>query len=825
MKAHDSVTTPFALIEKCLYNNEKKNAIFSPVQLILNAGKDSNGHFIPKFMIQIEKAFKEHILYLSEEILKSDEDETAKKLADLHFPKKADENELLEFLESNIAHYYSLMDEQNEELRGNALWATLFVWMDTEYTCPIFANQSLNIFTLFCLSVLKAEYLYDDYLSNKKIDPLRQQIRDSYKMKKDKIVLMFLARSDANYYLRNIENLCDLYFKFNKKIDNVIDYKNNATLHLMKVEEAADEMSKYQMGIGKLTYEPDDLAILLEISSIFPYVFLYILEMTYIDHNFCIGKKELETLLTLRTIIKQVSTFFDKNSKLPLNLIDKDTRTKFLHVLQLVEFKNDFLIYKTINSDKSNLLDNYMFIGGHNTINFRMDELYSKKDYDTFTKKDTLDVNILLNKYCDIASNDLLKEARIYNQLLKKNKVYLDNEPTLRGYERHFCKVIYHKDSDKIAKHFNQIPLAYKAQKEDIPDNFKDISSYNRKIVQHAKEQFVKYGKYIKRLDGLKNASLEEQFEYLRELNLLLQTEGEVYSCSFIIKHTNFVLEALSALCDKNSYDKFGFTLRMEIEALLYIFSQLLKSIENNTYCINFASLYQDCFFSFTWETESNYTFSSISRQEYHAKKIVEKDNEFTEVVQPGVMENLTVDLFSFELTKETIFIASTWMRPVGKEELKNKYEHFKFLKNNYIARFYSLYFNYYENKNRLQEKKFDELFNDFNAKAEETKRNMVQTLGIFAAFLALATISISALGVSMTPLDYLRVIFSITFCLGMFVLMLNHVFPHKEITTEDTKTEEGVEKVKNKRKVWFGKVTILYLALFIILIMILFLK
>lgn len=152
-----------------------------------------------------------------------------------------------------------------------------------------------------------------------------------------------------------------------------------------------------------------------------------------------------------------------------------------MHVLQLVDFKNDFLIYKTINSDKSNLLDDYTFIGGHNTINFRVDELYSKKDCDTFTKRDTLDVNMLLNKYCDTASNDLLKEARVYNQLLKKEKVYLDNEPTLRGYERHFCKVIYHKEAEKIAKHFEQIPLAYKAQKEDIPIDYKDISSYNRK--------------------------------------------------------------------------------------------------------------------------------------------------------------------------------------------------------------------------------------------------------------------------------------------------------------------------------------------------------
>ena len=130
--------------------------------------------------------------------------------------------------------------------------------------------------------------------------------------------------------------------------------------------------------------------------------------MTYIDHNFIIGKKELEALLTLRTIIKQVYSFFDNDSKLPLNLIDKSIRTNFLHVLQLVDFKNDFLIYKTINSDKSNLLDDYTFIGGHNTINFRVDELYSKKDCVTFTKRDTLDVNMLLNNYCDTASNDLL---------------------------------------------------------------------------------------------------------------------------------------------------------------------------------------------------------------------------------------------------------------------------------------------------------------------------------------------------------------------------------------------------------------------------------
>ncbi|MFK2659396.1 hypothetical protein ACIXR4_18645 [Bacteroides fragilis] len=71
--------TPFDQIEKSLYANETKNAIFSPVQLILNAGKDPKGHFTSKFLTQVEKAFKEHILYLSEVSMKADDDEIKKR--------------------------------------------------------------------------------------------------------------------------------------------------------------------------------------------------------------------------------------------------------------------------------------------------------------------------------------------------------------------------------------------------------------------------------------------------------------------------------------------------------------------------------------------------------------------------------------------------------------------------------------------------------------------------------------------------------------------------------------------------------------------------
>lgn len=85
--------------------------------------------------------------------------------------------------------------------------------------------------------------------------------------------------------------------------------------------------------------------------------------------------------------------------------------------------------------------------------------------------------------------------------------------------------------------------------------------------------------------------------------------------------------------------------------------------------------------FNFTWKDTSDNRFLSITRQEYHTKDIIEKEGDYVEVVQSNVIENLKADLFTSKLNKETIFIASTWLRPVGKEELKNKFENFKFLK------------------------------------------------------------------------------------------------------------------------------------------------
>ena len=108
--------TPFDQIEKSLYNNEAKNAIFSPIQLILNAGKDPKGHFTSKFLTQVEKAFKEHILYLSEVSIKADDDEIKKELEELHFSRKNDEISLLEYLEQNITKFYLLIDEDSEKL-------------------------------------------------------------------------------------------------------------------------------------------------------------------------------------------------------------------------------------------------------------------------------------------------------------------------------------------------------------------------------------------------------------------------------------------------------------------------------------------------------------------------------------------------------------------------------------------------------------------------------------------------------------------------------------------------------------------------------------
>ena len=665
-------------------------------------------------------------------------------------------------------------DQQKQE-NGEAIVLSMFLWENTLSPYLYVGNQSLAVFTHFCQSVLKAEYLYNDFLSKEKIVPLKKVLEETFfQKKKYRRSYLYVEESslDTDTYLKDIAKLCHLYYEFNRKIDNTIDDNSHAVLQLIKEGSTEYELSRYEEGVTMLSLYKNSNTSYLVFSYIFPYLFRFLLEMTYIDHNFTIGNTELNSLLTLRSVILRIRKVFEDYPELSSSF-DKDVFRKFSLTLDLIAAKNDFLIYKILVSDQSGRLKNYTFVSGEHIVSFNSKNVEPKENI-----KECLNKEKLLCTYCADETNDLLRESNVYQQLLV-NKSFWNRETSFLPYEEYFFKVITHNEPEKVEAYFAGIKSAYKARIEEFDGSrHKDIVSYNKKIVSHARHQFIKYGNYIKRLSRLDEnlrkgleANDEERKKYISELADLLNDVPDIYSCSFIVKHTRFLLDELESLCGEGKYDSLGFKLRNLIETQIVIFKNLLTRIESGNYCTNFAALYQDCYYRFERQPAD---YADAPEQEAGQPELFQSIRRV-----PLCQREQAGDALQLPAELETVFIASTWLRPVSKLTLRDYYEKFKYRKVTLVAKFYAAYFNSQEKNSEKNLAEFKKKVEDANVMADESRRSTVQTLGIFAAFLALATISVGAL--KGEPKDFIRIMFSITFCLGTFVLLLEYVIKSKK--------------------------------------------
>ncbi|MCC8172191.1 MAG: hypothetical protein LIP00_10510 [Parabacteroides sp.] len=671
---------------------------------------------------------------------------------------------------------------QPKQEQGEAIVLTMFLWIDSPSPYMYIGNQSLAVFTHFCQSILKAEYLYDDFLSKEKIVPLKKVLEETmFQKRKYKRSFLYVEESslDTDTYLKDIAKLCHLYYEFNRKIDNTIDDNSHAVLQLIKEGSTEYELSRYEEGINLLSLYKSSNSCYLVFSYIFPYLFRFLLEMTYIDHNFTVGNTELNSLLTLRSVIKRIRQVFEDYPELSSSFDLKIMKNFFL-TLDLIASKNDFLIYKILISDQSGRLKNYTFVSGEHIVSFNSKNIEPKE-----STKECLNKEKLVCAYCPDETNDLLRESNVYQQLLV-NKNFWNRETSFLLYEEYFFKAITHNEPDKVAAYFAGIKNAYKARIEEFDGTrHKDILSYNKKIVSHARHQFIKYGAYIKRLSRLDEqlrkgleTNDDERKRYVTELADLLNDVPEIYSCSFIVKHTRFLLDELESLCSEEKYDNLGFKLRNLIETQLVIFKNLLNRIESGNYCTNFAALYQDCYYRFGHEPAGN-----------AVQPVQKAGRPEPETVQPELFRSIRrIPLRQQEQAGnglqlpaelETVFIASTWLRPVSKLMLRDYYDKFNYRKVTLVAKFYAAYFNAQQKNSDKNLAEFNKKVEDANVMADESRRSTVQTLGIFAAFLAIATISAQAL--KGEPKDFMRIMFSITFCLGTFVLLLEYVIKLKK--------------------------------------------
>lgn len=191
-------------------------------------------------------------------------------------------------------------------------------------------------------------------------------------------------------------------------------------------------------------------------------------------------------------------------------------------------------------------------------------------------------------------------------------------------------------------------------------------------------------------------------------------------------------------------------------------FIKLIASIEADTYCMNYSSFFQDCFFCNELEKTKGIEKCKLKRSKL--KKITFSPED--------------------KNSKNIIFISSTWQPPVDLVNLKRRYSAFSSRIQLLTTDFYHKYYQHFitlqetnlKNIKKETETNLDEkvksLTQEMKVQLTDNKRETVQILGIFAAFLAIATISMEKIG-DIASSDTISLIFGICTCFGYFIILL----------------------------------------------------
>lgn len=705
--------------------------------------------------------------------------------------------------QDDIAYYINkcieFIDSFNQEApptRANAYINYIYSDLDSGLLLADLINYQLTLFNEFCLSLVKGEYLLLDNFSTDYLnDPQRMTLSILYdefskvsgyqKYDDDDVIYetdpqtalkkffdikckeMDNLSSDINIkliawgqfdYLRENEILKfyndfaairQEYFYFNRKIDAYSDLNNQVRRIFDRFDPEQEYTKNYESAIANFSYSGTGIEYS-ALSRMFPFLFRKMLDMSLIDHNFISSTSNLWALLKLNELLKPTN---EKNNiigvlkSIPVkSFIDKTAIDHLLDTLDLIRYKNNFLIFKMLKRAGSDIR-NYAYIGeqGVTIINhFASGKSFYAPIYtNDFEDTEHCD-NILSKKYLAFLKRDISD-----SNLGPGNSFY--------EYEKCFMRIICRKEDYTVCKkEFKDLEtrildIVYSNQTNE----HNDINSYNEIIKQNFIDHFKKYGLFIKELKI--DIQEKDNGEYLERLLKFVKgnKSDSVLSCGFIIEHLKWALGVLEKdFIETDKEDKMrGFEYIDFCEILLKQFKILINHIEEDHYCLNYSSFFKHCFFIKDGTKLSQYE--------------IFQNNNYKDIVD-----------------EQVLFISSTWQPPIGIHTLKEHYNRLSDLKDTCVTRFNEeLNNNLLRNmENKVKDlsvsnkKEMDVMRQENKEEIDDNKRTTVQTLGIFAAFLALATISLGSLSAENRPSfnDVLKFIFSMTTCLGYFVLLLH---------------------------------------------------
>lgn len=615
-------------------------------------------------------------------------------------------------------------------------------------------NFLIHVFNQFCLSILKAEYIFDANQTEKILKPLSASLTDAIIGTEKEFWPWTPLDKNPQNDIEILTMLCESCFILDRKIDAILN--PNDTQQFVNVADNNLYIKRYDH-FNRYYINRNDAEKLPEIIRLFPYLFQTITDMTVIDHCFSVGIQEMSTLLSvedaLRKTIDSCENFKDlcraKTTKDELrDLFDLEVVDQLLDTLQLLDRKNKFLIYKVLSSDTSKLLSNFDFM-----VNNEICSLHHKiADYKAACQQCIPYVMFDDFVASIVQHNKLPQSDRRYENLLfaiianNEEPEYLD-----RDYKRLAAEYL-----DQYNRHA--------AGLDD--EEYRDIKAYDQKILKRVQEQFIHYGRYLKKLqivvdkaDFSRSEGRQLIEDHLSEIEgVLSETGTRILSCSFLTRHFEWCLGIIHKVVETKQHAKLGFDLVNRINTLSLELKRLVHAIEDNCDAANYGSLFEDCFYRCESDSEGNHAIARL--------KIGSEGIDSVETLRDYVYGH-----------RDVVFIASTFLRPIGKTKLRETYSRLNFRRKNIVNQFYLRFVDSIKSQ-------IDTEFNQRLEKSQETidrkldgnRRSVTQILGIFAAFIALASTSISGSTMFKEGSNYIRFIVSMTLCLSVFVVLLQFV-------------------------------------------------
>lgn len=558
-------------------------------------------------------------------------------------------------------------------------------------------------------------------------------------------------------HYNNVSNMLADYSIFIEKIKRYTEIKQRQ--HFFNVEE--HEQTGYENNVTLCTNLLPLANTVTALGKIMQYVFHLILDMCLIDHNYVSTDKNLTVLLRLHCILQLNShespnkysffTVLDALEKRPL--INTENIKELKNTINLLRIKNDLLLLKMRKRSGYSLKD----IVYHTIIPEQVENIHEKPYY----------LFLPLSQFLPDIKRNMVYEH--YKVLLDKNSD--NNKEDLKEYEQIFTEILCKNELDYEMK-YDQLARALERPLHGIlGSNNEKIYAYNNVIYFNFINHFIKYGRYIKKLKV--EVKEKRNDDYLKEISDFIEANNEsgMISCAFILKHLEWLDKVIKNdfLVEGQESDKLkkGFDYIQLAEILLSALKMLIRKLESDSYCMNYSSFFQDCFF----KKEDNGDLVRMS---------------FNDLTQFG-------NDFGGKESKNVFFLSSIWQPPVSLNILKRKHEYFAERTQLNATKFYQHYITTKSNQQNQEIQKYTEKTAksmEENKKSitgkmlellTENKKDTVQILGIFAAFLAIATVGLGDLSSDKSnPVNIEKRVISICACMGYFVLLLQLVMARR---------------------------------------------